>query len=143
VLNSWQERINKAKAEIPDWEDTIASATELKVGDIVRDVIIESEFGPQILYHLASTDEEVAKINAMPAKDALRYIGRLEARYEAAAEAPEKVAPAKVEAKPRVKPPPPITPIKSGSSPVNEVYEPGEFKGTFQEYKAKRLAGKV
>ncbi len=142
VLKAWQTRLESAKSRIPDFEATIASS-QVAFGDVVRDTIIESEYGPEVLHYFAEKDEEAEKLNKMTVKDALRFIGRLEARFEAAKESPEETktekAVEKVE-KPVRKAPEPIQPIKSASPSSDIVNDPGEFKGSYKDWKAARLA---
>ena len=76
---------------------------------------------------------------------ALREIGKLEARFEKAKEPQTRSEPA---AQPAVakssKAPAPITPIRGAlSTTENNVDADGKFHGTFQQWKAARLAGKI
>lgn len=141
VLKAWQARLDAAKNEDPEFEEAVATSN-LSVSDVVRDTIIESEFGPRILKHLALDDEAADELNAMTVKQAMKHIGRLEAKFEAAAES--KAEPK--EEKPRIKLPDPIRPIKSvasntGTSALFDAK--GEFTGTPSQWKTLRLQGKV
>ena len=138
VLQSWQTRLESAKAEIPDFEDMVASS-ELTVSDVVRDTIIESEFGPKILYHFAADDEAAQKLNSMTVKQALMHIAKLEAKFEQAAE--KRDTPAPVE-KPTKRPPAPITPVKSASVSVDPVTDPSD-NFTYAQWKAARMARRI
>ena len=143
VLKSWSEKLEKAKPNLPDFDDVIDS-TSVVVSNEVRDAIIESDVGPEILYHLASLDgEEAEKFQALPVHKALREIGKLEARFEKQ-EAAEETA---VRSKPVVqksKAPAPLSPLKAtGSAMENPIGSDGEFHGSFQAWKAARKAGKI
>jgi hypothetical protein len=143
VLKSWNEKLEKAKPNLPDFDDILGS-TQLVVANELRDAIVESDVGPEILYHLASLDgEEAEKFQALPITKALREIGKLEARFEKQ-EAAEETA---VRSKPVVqksKAPAPLSPIKAtGSAMETPIGSDGEFHGSFQAWKAARKAGKI
>ena len=139
VLDSWNKRLNDAKADLPDFDDMVASS-DVVVSDHIRDAILESVVGPQILYHLAENPDLADKLNSGSPISALRQIGRLEAQFE------RKEAPV-AESKPSVarsKAPAPINPIKTGSGVVDVgVDSNGEFHGTYQQWREARKNGKV
>ena len=139
VLDSWNKRLNDAKADLPDFDDMVASS-DVVVSDHIRDAILESDVGPQILYHLAENPDLADKLNSGSPISALRQIGRLEAQFE------RKEAPV-AETKPSVarsKAPAPINPIKTGSGVVDVgVDSNGEFHGTYQQWREARKNGKV
>jgi len=139
VLDSWNKRLNDAKADLPDFDDMVASS-DVVVSDHIRDAILESDVGPQILYHLAENPDLADKLNSGSPISALRQIGRLEAQLE------RKEAPV-AEQKPSVarsKAPAPINPIKTGSGVVDVgVDSNGEFHGTYQQWREARKNGKV
>lgn len=143
VIKSWSEKLEKAKPNLPDFDDVVDS-TQVVVSNEVRDAIIESDVGPEILYHLASLDgEEAERFQALPVAKALREIGKLEARFEKQEAAQEEA----VRSKPVVqksKAPAPLSPIKAtGSAMETPIGSDGEFHGSFQAWKAARKAGKI
>jgi hypothetical protein len=136
VIDQWANKVQQAKASLPDFDDIVASS-DVVVNDDIRDAILESDVGPQILYHLAENEDVAKKIAGLSAKQALREIGKLEARFEVKETAPE--------AKPivRSKAPAPIQPLR-GSSPADvPMSTNGEWHGTFQAWKEARKAGKI
>ena len=136
VIDQWANKVQQAKASLPDFDDIVASS-DVVVNDDIRDAILESDVGPQILYHLAENEEVAKKIAGLSAKQALREIGKLEARFEVKETAPE--------TKPivRSKAPAPIQPLR-GSSPADvPLSTNGEWHGTFQAWKEARKAGKI
>ena len=139
VLDGWNKRLTEAKADLPDFDDMVASS-DVVVSDHIRDAILESDVGPQILYHLAENPDLADKLNSGSPISALRQIGRLEAQFE------RKEAPV-AESKPSVarsKAPAPINPIKTGSGVVDVgVDSNGEFHGTYQQWREARKNGKV
>ena len=145
VIKSWNDRLANVKADLPDYDEMIASASDITVSDEIRDAMLESEQGPRILYHLAENPELAEKLNSMSKVSALREIGKLEARFEAK-ETP-KEAKAEAETKPSVaksKAPAPISPIKTSSAVADVgVGSDGEFHGTYQQWRESRKAGKI
>jgi hypothetical protein len=147
VLKDWQKRVTEARGRIEDFDDMVQSS-QLAVSDLVRDTIIESDIGADLLYHFASDDEEAEKINAMTQKQALMYLAKLEVKLEAkiASEKEdgkeEKVADPEEKPK-RVKLPEPLTPIRASNPSGVKESAAGEWTGTFEEYKAARKAGKI
>ena len=136
VIDQWASKVQKAKADLPDFDDIVASS-DVVVNDDIRDAILESDVGPQILYHLAENDDVAKKIAGLSAKQALREIGKLEARFEVKETAPE------TKTIVRSKAPAPIQPLR-GSSPADvPLSSNGEWHGTFQAWKEARKAGKI
>ena len=137
VINQWTSKVEAAKASLPDFDEIVASS-DVVVNDDIRDAILESDVGPQILYHLAENDEIAKKIAGLSPKAALREIGKLEARFEAKPEA-EKPAPIV-----KSKAPAPITPIRGGkNTPDVPMGSDGVFFGTAAQWKELRKAGKI
>ena len=141
VTESWNKKVSKAKEAIPDFNKVVSNSTVV-VSDAIRDAILESDVGPQILYHLASDDDYAESITKMSAIKALKEIGRLEAKYEA-----EKESKPKKEAKTVAtsKAPAPISPLKGGKSAGADVLVDtnGEFYGSYAQWKAARLANRI
>ena len=135
TIKTWTDRVNTAKASLPDFEDMVTSS-EVAVSDQVRDAIMESDVGPQVLYHLAENPEFAKKLSTLSTITALREIGKLEARFET--KEPEKKAAA---TKSRASAP--INPIRGGGNASDVAMQNGEYVGTYQAWKAARAAGKI
>ena len=137
IIQSWAQKVQEAKAEMPDFDDMVASS-DVVVNNAVRDAILESDVGPKILYHLAENNDLAKKIAGLSPNAALREIGKLEAKFEAKPEA-EKIAPVV-----RSKAPTPIQPIRGGQGkPDVPISANGEFHGSYQAWKAARKSGKI
>jgi hypothetical protein len=137
IIQSWAQKVQAAKAEMPDFDDMVASS-DVVVNNAVRDAILESDVGPKILYHLAENNDLAKKIAGLSPNAALREIGKLEAKFEAKPEA-EKIAPVV-----RSKAPTPIQPIRGGQGkPDVPISANGEFHGSYQAWKAARKSGKI
>ena len=137
IISSWAAKVAAAKADIPDFDDMVASSG-VAVSDPIRDAILESDAGPQILYYLAKDDDAAKRITSMSPNAALREIGRLEARFEKQTE----TEPSKPVV--RSKAPAPISPIRGASSGGEVgVDSDGKFHGSYQAWKEQRKAGKI
>jgi len=137
IIQSWAQKVQDAKAELPDFDDLVASS-DVVVNNAVRDAILESDVGPKILYHLAENNDLAKKIASLSPNAALREIGRLEARFEAKPEL-KQTAPVV-----RSKAPAPIQPIRGGQGqPDVPMSANGEWHGSYQAWKLARKAGKI
>jgi len=139
VIKSWTSKLEKAKAELPDFDEMVASS-KVQVRDEVRDAILESDVGPQILYQLASDDDLAQRISSMPVNKALKELGKLEVQFE------RKEAPAEVKSEPvaRSKAPAPIKPLTAGKGTQDVLIDgDGVFHGTYAQWKADRKAKRI
>jgi hypothetical protein len=137
VISTWANKVAAAKSEIPDFDDMVASSG-VAVSDPIRDAILESDVGPQILYHLAKEDDLAKKIASMSPFAALREIGKLEAKFEKQPETKQSNPVGKSKA------PPPISPIRNaGNANQVEIGSDGQFHGSYQAWKAARKAGRI
>jgi len=139
VIKSWTSKLEKAKAELPDFDEMVASS-KVQVRDEVRDAILESDVGPQILYQLASDDDLAQRISSLPVNKALKELGKLEVQFE------RKEAPAEVKSEPvaRTKAPAPIKPLTAGKGTGDVLIDgDGAFHGTYAQWKAARQAKRI
>lgn len=142
IGKAWQTRQDAFAKESADYKETI-EASAVKVSDQVRDAIVESDVGPQILFHLAKNPEVAEKIGQMTIAGALRAVGRLEATLGGEAKPQGKSASAKVAE--ISKAPAPITPLR-GANAI-----PPSLKGSdavpatlsYDDWKKMRQAGKI
>ena len=125
---------------MPDFEVMVGSS-DIAVSNEVRDAIFESEVGPRILYHLAENPDVAEKLQGMTLTRALATIGKLEAQFETPKGQSE---PQKPSVTAKSKAPAPINPIKASSAgPVTELDSNRQFHGSYQAWKAARLAGRI
>jgi len=142
VLESWNKKIAKAKADLPDFDAMVQSSTVV-VSDEIRDSILESDVGAQLLYFLASDEDFAKRLTEMPMVKALREIGKLEAKFEAKEVKTPKAEKQKEEVS-RSTAPSPIRPLTGGKVGNDVLLDSnGEFHGTYSQWKAARQAGKV
>jgi hypothetical protein len=137
IIQSWAQKVQEAKAELPDFDDLVASS-DVVVNNAVRDAILESDVGPRILYHLAENNDLAKKIASLSPNAALREIGKLEAKFEVNPETKQTTPVV------RSKAPAPIQPIRGGQGKADvPISADGEFHGSYQAWKAARKSGKI
>ena len=138
---AWADRVDSARAGLPDF-DAMIQSSDVSISDPVRDAIMESDVGPQILYHLAENTEFANDLSRMSVISALRQIGRLEVRFEKTAPKASEPTARTTVAKSRA--PAPITPIRGAISKTdNNVDSDGNFHGTFAQWKAARQSKSI
>ena len=121
LARAYQDRMKEAKTYIPDFEETMDEAAEMAVSDNVQGLVVESERAPELVYHFAKNPDVLADLNQMSATQAAREIGRLEATL------------AKPKPRKQSKAPPPVKPVRGGSSTTKPLAEM-----SMEEYAAKR-----
>lgn len=144
---TWKERLTAAQKDLPDFSEKIANS-QVKVSDQVRDEIIESEVGPQLLYHLSEHPEVAERIGKLTVGGALRELGKLEAKLEKSSEKePENPVTKSAVLAPVAevsKAPAPIAPLRGAGKPVEtRIDSNGVYHGTYSQYKKDRAAGKI
>jgi len=139
---SWNKKLEKAKSNIPDF-DRIVQSSNVIVSDEIKQAILESDVGPQVLYALASDEDFAKKLTEMDSVKALKEIGKLEAKFEAKEEKKPKADKQK-EVVSGSKAPSPISPLTGGKVGADVLMDSnGVFHGTYAQWKAARQAGKV
>ena len=103
---TWQQRAEAAKAELPDFEQVMASSTA-PMSQAMAEAIKGSDIGPKVAYHLAQNPDIATRLSRLDPMAAAREIGRLEASLSVKTEpTPKRITSA----------PTPTTPIGSGRS---------------------------
>lgn len=91
AVAEFQRRASEVKARHPDFDEVVDSS-EAPISVAVREAILTSDHGPEIMYQLAANPAELARISALPPLAAAREIGRLEAQAASSTAAPKKPA---------------------------------------------------
>jgi len=99
AMKAWSSKEAEFIKSKPDYVEKVQNARTLPISTEVQEALRESEFGPQVAYHLVENPEVARAILQLSPSAQLREIGRIEARLEAAKAKP---APAVSQA-----PPPP------------------------------------
>lgn len=116
-----------AKAEVfikhtPDFEEVIEESGMADIPQLGM-VLLESDLGPELAYHLAKNPEDLEQLKGMTYTQKAKFIGKLEARFEKT-EPKGDIKPKEVKVS---KAPPPITPL--GKTATTASYDPFESKG--------------
>jgi hypothetical protein len=120
-VTTWKERIAAVKVELPDYDEVMSEAEEIRVSPAMHEAILTSEHGPALAYHLAKNPEEAARIFALSPIATARALGKIEASFDS-----EKVAPEKD--KPRVtKAPPPAKTVRGARADSTSEPDPSDF----------------
>lgn len=116
ALAEFQVRVDdfgvRGTEKFPDFTDLViegAKAGDWDLSQTIGELILDSDFGPEIAHMLASDPEEAARIYKLPPSAQAAKFGRLEAKFEAEA-AGETSAQAPKEPKVSKTPPPLKTP---------------------------------
>lgn len=136
-------RVEKAKADIPDFAEVIEKRTHSNamVPAHVRAAIIESEFGPQLAYELAKDAKLEKKIFELSPARALLELGKLELKYSQAekpspAAQPDKSAPKTVTQVETTRAPSPPPRLNGDAGVINtDISKPMSFA----DYKRQRI----
>lgn len=103
TADNWNKRVQLATAELPDFEDVVASSDIRFNEPAVLQAIQESDIGPKIAYYLASNPDEADEVAQLRGSAAIRAIGRIEAKLElgkaSLTKAPPPIEPAGTKAK--------------------------------------------
>jgi len=125
VLSDFEERTEAFKSKATDFDQVVSGFVDKggKFSDAVRELVMESEVGPQLTYHLAKNPSIASKLNSLPPLQAAKEIARLE---DTLSKPSTKVTRA----------PPPVNAPKGGT--VGN-FDPAT--ASMEEYVAKRKAG--
>lgn len=122
VQTRWMTKVEEARAKLDSF-DAIALNPNISVNETMAEVIMASDTGPDILYHLGKFPEKAARIAAMAPAQAAAALGRLEAEVLKPPK-PPKASNA----------PPPPKPVEAGSSGTSK--DPSKM--SMKEYEAWR-----
>lgn len=120
------ERIAKAKEKHADFEEVVSSITGTEIDRVHKDVVEylqESEFGADLLYHLAKNPKDLDRFRKLSPRRFIAELGKLEAKLESVPDPPTTTtlsqAAATATAQPAVsKAPAPIAALSSDKSTV-------------------------
>lgn len=125
IADAWTAQVVEAKGKYADFEK-VALAKDLPVTEAMGELIMTSEAGPDVLYHLGQNRALAAQIAGMSAVEAARAIGRIEASLQVPRPKTETQAPD------------PITPVRgSAAASLNP------DKMSYEEYRQARMSGKI
>jgi hypothetical protein len=79
-IELYQQRVAESAESMPDFAEVVG-ASEVPTAEHVLESILDSEYGPQLAYHLAKDPDAIQRLNDMSPLQAAREIGRLEAKF--------------------------------------------------------------
>jgi len=132
VIGQFVERQKSFKKATPDYEEALEAA-DFEIPNIAQQYLVESEFGPQLAYHLAKNPDVAASLRKLSPARVIAQLGKLETQFEKPVEPAKSAAPA---ANGVSKAPAPIQPLEAKSTPVQK--DPSQMN--FQELRAYRQA---
>jgi hypothetical protein len=114
---------------VPDYED-VARNPSLAITQNMADVISELENGPAVAYWLGKNPKEAERISGLSPRRQAAEIGRIEARLEAAREAPRNPATA----------PPPVPQVRARGAAGNALSPSLSMEAWAENYRKSREA---
>jgi hypothetical protein len=87
TVSTYAERVAKAREAKPDF-DSVTTNPDLTITPAMAQVIVDSDIGPEVAYHLGTNPQEAARIAALPQHRQAAELGKLEAKLSQPAPAP-------------------------------------------------------
>lgn len=134
------EVVSKGSKKYEDFVEKVVVGAEKNEWALSEDValmLLDSEVGDEIAYHLASNPEESVRVYQMPPAERARWFGRMEARFSAGGSAatgsPGKTQPVKAPSAP-----PPVTQPRGAAGKFEASPDTDDF-AAFERMAAKHL----
>lgn len=115
VADAYNQRVQAAAARIPDFADVVSKAN-IDISPALRDALVDSEHGPDIVYQLAKNPDEAARLSGLSVRQLDREIGRMEATIGAKGST---TTPPPAPAARTTNAPPPAKPGAPAAAPAN------------------------
>jgi hypothetical protein len=125
VQENFAAQVADARTRYSDF-DAVVTARDVPISDGVVDIVMQSDQGADVAYHLASNKALAAEISAMSPLEAARAIGRIEAQLSAPKPRTTSTAPD------------PISPVKGKAAATKD-----PAKMSYAEFVKAREAGKL
>lgn len=111
AAETYNQRVSDAVTRIPDFVDVVGKS-EVPMSPALQDALMDSERGPELVYHLAKNPAEAERLNGLSVRQMDREIGRLESTLGAKSAPPPPAART-------TSAPAPIKPGSQASAPAN------------------------
>lgn len=121
----------------PDYEEIVEGA-DFEVPHIGLQFMVESEYGPQLAYHLAKNPEIADRLRTLSPGRVIAELGKLEAKFE---KQPEPADTAAAATRSVSRAPAPIIPIEGKTTPVEKDPAKMSFR-ELREYERQREAAR-
>lgn len=139
-ISAYRDRMSKAKEKIGDFEQVV-SESDAEINDAMRDALVESEQGPEILYYLAKNPDKASAMTQMGLTALNREIGRIEALLETQAQDPNPASPSQNDRK-ATKAAAPFSPVNSGQSNDGLAYRRDMTQSQYEAMRKRQIAAK-
>ena len=138
LLKSHSERVKAFAEKTADFDDVLETVDDIQVSPTVREIIVSSDNGPELMFELAKNRAEYERINKLPPLAAARELGKIESKLAASSSE----ANPKQEIKKQTKAPPPLTPVSSKSvSKEKSIHDPDISQAEYERLRAKQRSG--
>lgn len=132
VRAKFEQQIATGREKYPDFDEKVVRGAEERawpLSETLAVLLVESEVGEDIAYHLATNLDEAVRVDRLAPVEQARYFGRLEAKFSAArAAATGGNAPAETPATTRApQAPPPVTPGRGAGGQFQATAKSDDF----------------
>jgi hypothetical protein len=139
-LKSHVERVKSFAESVEDFEEAMEELNDVPKSPTLEQVIVSSEYGPQMLYALAQDKAEAMRIAKLGPIAQAKELGKLEAKVSAAAAGAEAT---KQEPKKQTQAPKPLAPVGSGKGAVaKSITDPNLTQKEYEAIRRKQLAAR-
>lgn len=128
-------RLKSFADKTPDFQETLENLEDVPSSPAVREIIISSENGPELLYELAKNPDEAKRIASLGPLAAAREMGKIEARLSSSKSSDSKQDTKKISQAPK-----PLAPVGGGGKATTPMTLEEAAKSSYADYKKKRLA---
>jgi hypothetical protein len=128
-VTHFQKKVLQFQASREDFQEVLEDVDDIQMSPAVREAILTSENGPELMYELAKNRTEYERICSLPAVSAAREIGRFEARIQTP-ESPKVVKETKT-----TKAPKPLSPVGTKTAAVSKSMDDMDY----DEFKRARM----
>ena len=138
-VESFKSKLESFASEVEDFAEVIQDVDDIVAVPVLQQAIVESDFGPQLMYELAQNPEEFRRINQLGKEGIYRALGRMEAKIELKSSGSE----TKPKPKKKSKAPRPLEKVGAkGSGTVKDLSDPNLSQREFERLRAEQLKNK-
>lgn len=125
---AFRAKTEETRTKYADFDDVMEAAPPIPLPPTTRQAILTSPEAPAIMYQLAKSPAELARISRLPPLEAALEIGRLEARLTSSTPVQRTTS------KPATRPPPPPTTVGGSSKSTRDITDLpiSEYKRRFR-----------
>lgn len=131
---AWQGKVSNFQDSTPDFDEVMENVEDVSLSQAATDAILDSDIGPNVLYHIAKNPEIAEKLSEMKPIAAIKEIGRIESELS---------APSKKEVKKQTKAPAPLKTVKRGGKSTVNLNDPNLSQAEFEAVREKQLASRA